>query len=53
MSLYDLACISCGTEDDRTAKGHLWCLECYLDAEELFAFNPAVRPADDYPSWGD
>lgn len=43
----DLTCIACGAEDARTRRGHLWCLDCYLDAEELFTFKPDAMPADE------
>lgn len=44
---HSLDCIACGAEDSRTREGHLWCRECYLDAEELFCFNPEVRHPDE------
>ena len=44
---YDLTCISCSAEDERTRDGHLWCYECYLDAEDLFHFNPDTRHPDE------
>lgn len=48
MSKLDsMDCICCGQVDDRTQRGHLWCWECYGDAEALFQFNATCLPADD------
>lgn len=44
---HDLTCVSCGVEDDRTSRGHLWCWDCYAEAEELFMFKPDVMAADE------